>query len=70
MSAYFLKILQIYDLYFIYCYLWSMKRVFFLIAILLLQTVSAPASDKLKLSTVVIDAGHGGKDPGCVSSDK
>ena len=47
-----------------------MKRVFFLIALLLLQTVSAPASDKLKLSTVVIDAGHGGNDPGCVSSDK
>ncbi len=47
-----------------------MKRVFFLIAILLLQTFSASASDKLKLSTVVIDAGHGGNDPGCVSSDK
>lgn len=47
-----------------------MKRVFFLIALLLLQTVSVPASDKLKLSTVVIDAGHGGTDPGCVSADK
>lgn len=47
-----------------------MKRVFFLIALLLIQAVSAPASDKLRLSTVVIDAGHGGSDPGCVSADK
>ena len=28
------------------------------------------AGDRLKLSTVVIDPGHGGKDPGAVSSDK
>lgn len=28
------------------------------------------AGNKLKLSTVVIDAGHGGKDPGCVSKDR
>lgn len=28
------------------------------------------AADKLRLNTVVIDAGHGGNDPGCVSADR
>ena len=28
------------------------------------------AGDALKLKTVVIDPGHGGKDPGCVSADR
>ena len=30
----------------------------------------AAAQDRLKLSTIVIDPGHGGNDPGCVSADK
>lgn len=30
----------------------------------------AAGQDRLKLSTVVIDAGHGGHDPGCISADK
>ncbi len=45
-----------------------MKRTIciFLTALLCL---ALSASDKLGLSTVVIDAGHGGKDAGCVSAD-
>ena len=42
-------------------------------AALLLASIvpaSASAQDHLKLSTVVIDPGHGGHDPGCVSADK
>ncbi len=31
---------------------------------------SAAAQDHLKLSTVVIDPGHGGHDPGCISADR
>ena len=30
----------------------------------------AVAQDRLKLSTIVIDPGHGGHDPGCISADK
>lgn len=33
-------------------------------------TASAQTDKKLKLKTVVIDPGHGGKDAGCVSKDK
>lgn len=45
-----------------------MKRT---ICFLLLAFLSLPglSSDKLGLSVVVIDAGHGGKDAGCVSAD-
>ncbi|MFA6593400.1 MAG: N-acetylmuramoyl-L-alanine amidase [Bacteroidales bacterium] len=36
-----------------------------------IPTVSAAGDkDNLKLNTVVIDAGHGGHDPGCVSGDR
>jgi len=30
----------------------------------------ASGQDRLKLSTIVIDPGHGGSDPGCISADK
>ena len=30
----------------------------------------ATAQDRLKLSTIVIDPGHGGHDPGCISADR
>ena len=41
-------------------------------ALLAASIVPAAAQDdgRLKLSTVVIDPGHGGNDPGCVSQDK
>lgn len=41
------------------------------ICILLLSTlcILAQGADNLRLETVVIDAGHGGKDPGAVSAD-
>lgn len=43
----------------------------FFLALALLPGLSgeAGANERLKLKTVVIDAGHGGKDPGCVSRD-
>ena len=29
----------------------------------------AAGQDRMKLSTIVIDPGHGGHDPGCISAD-
>ena len=43
-----------------------------LTALLAASIVPEPAAgqDRLKLSTIVIDPGHGGHDPGCISADK
>ena len=30
----------------------------------------AAGQDRMKLSTIVIDPGHGGHDPGCISADR
>ena len=46
-----------------------MRRILTSILFLLALSITALSSDKLSLSTVVIDAGHGGKDPGAVSKD-
>ena len=46
-----------------------MKRTISIFVALLL-CVALHAGDQLRLSTVVIDAGHGGKDSGAVSTDK
>ena len=45
-----------------------MKRTIYLLITVLLTYLSANAQT-LKLTTVCIDPGHGGKDPGCVSKD-
>ena len=43
-----------------------------LTALLAASIVPEPAAgqDRLKLSTIVIDPGHGGHDPGCISADR
>ena len=46
-----------------------MKRVYIILFSILLLGCSASAMEDLTLKTVVIDAGHGGKDPGAVSKD-
>jgi|LSQX01.2.fsa_nt_gb N-acetylmuramoyl-L-alanine amidase len=48
------------------------RALFFLFSVtltLLNQSLCAGQSSDMKLRTVVIDAGHGGKDPGAISSD-
>ena len=46
-----------------------MKRILTSLISVLFIVLQAFAADKLTLSTVVIDPGHGGKDPGAVSKD-
>ena len=41
-----------------------------LLAASIVPEQAAVGQDRLKLSTIVIDPGHGGHDPGCISADK
>ncbi|MBO4606106.1 MAG: N-acetylmuramoyl-L-alanine amidase [Bacteroidales bacterium] len=46
-----------------------MRRILTSIILLLVFSLAGLSEDKLSLTTVVIDPGHGGKDPGAVSKD-
>ena len=51
----------------------SIRPVLAVLAALLAASIvpeQAAGQDRLKLSTIVIDPGHGGHDPGCISADK
>ena len=50
-----------------------LRHILALWAILLSASIvpyRAAGQDRMKLSTIVIDPGHGGHDPGCISADK
>ncbi|MBR3500748.1 MAG: N-acetylmuramoyl-L-alanine amidase, partial [Bacteroidales bacterium] len=46
-----------------------MRRILTSLLLLLAFSLAGLCEDRLSLSTVVIDPGHGGKDPGAVSKD-
>ena len=51
----------------------SIRTVLAVLAALLAASIvpeRAAGQDRMKLSTIVIDPGHGGHDPGCISADK
>ena len=51
----------------------TIRPVLAVLAVLLAASIvpeQAAGQDRLKLSTIVIDPGHGGHDPGCISADK
>ena len=51
----------------------TIRPVLAVLAVLLAASIvpeQASAQDRLKLSTIVIDPGHGGHDPGCISADR
>ena len=51
----------------------TIRPVLAVLAVLLAASIvpeQAVGQDRLKLSTIVIDPGHGGHDPGCISADK
>ena len=51
----------------------NIRPVLAVLAVLLAASIvpeQAAGQDRLKLSTIVIDPGHGGHDPGCISADK
>ena len=51
----------------------SIRTVLAVLAALLAASIvpeRAAGQDRLKLSTIVIDPGHGGHDPGCISADR
>ncbi|MDG2332187.1 MAG: N-acetylmuramoyl-L-alanine amidase [Flavobacteriales bacterium] len=50
--------------------LYAKKRIFSVFLALILVSGTLVAQDKLGISTVVIDAGHGGKDPGAIGVTK
>lgn len=50
--------------------LYAKKRIFSVFLALILVSGTLEAQDKLGISTVVIDAGHGGKDPGAIGVTK
>ena len=57
------------QIYYFISKLSTMRRILTSLTLLLAFSLTGLSQDRLSLSTVVIDAGHGGKDPGAVSKD-